>query len=393
MPSFRYEARDGSGRAVRGALEAPDELGALRKIQQMGLHAQRILARGQGGLTRYQGWARGYFSFVFHRVKSKDRAIWYRQFAYLLRAGMNLYEAADSIAAKTRNRTLRRVAREIAEAARRGEPPLPVVSRWPCVFPPFARSVVGIGHESGMMEEVFKRLSDFYDRVYALETLWRMETFYLKILILGLIFIPAVPILVMEGLAAYLAVVLRTCLWLGGLIVGVLLGWRALRLLPGFAEAADAIKLALPWFGNIVRRTAVARWARSLAMLLEAGVPVTRAVRESSGAAGNVAIEKSVARHASMLDAGQPLSAVLQASGQIPEQVIDVVTTGERSGDVAGMLDSAAEYYELESDAAHKQTVMTTVVVIFLILAVIVGIIVIGAYQGYLSGLVSLLEE
>jgi len=391
MQTFRYRAVDRSGQIVKGSLEARDESGALRKVQEMGLHAQRILGEVEA-VSPEQRAARGYFSFIFHRVKTKDLAVWYRQFSYLLRAGMNFYEAAESVGKKTRNRTLRRVAAEMAEAARAGEPPLPVMRRWPCAFPPFVCSLIGVGQDTGLMEDIFKRLADFYDRVYNLEMLWRTETFYAKILLLGIILIPGIPILVLQGPGAYLAAVLPYFLGLGGGIAGILLGWRALRLLPGFAEAVDHVKLGLPWFGSIVRRSAVARWARALAMLMDAGVPVTRAVRDSSGAAGNASLERSVARHAGMLDAGQPLSAVLHASGHIPEQVIDIVSTGERSGNIAGMLESAAEYYELETDAAHKQTAITTAIVIWAILAIVVAIIVISFYSQYASQVGALIE-
>ena len=392
MRSFQYRATDRSGRLVRGVLEAPDESGALGKIREMGLRVLRLSGRGDE-LAEHQRWARGYFSFIFHRIKSKDLAVWYRQFTYMLRAGMNIYEAAESIGRKTRNRTLRRVAAEIAEAARRGEPPLPVMYRWPCAFPPFVRSLVSVGHDTGMLEETFKRIADFYDRAYNLEMLWRIETFYAKILLLGILLIPNIPALILGGFSAYVHAVLPWILRLGLSLVGLLLGWRALRLLPGFAEAVDHLKLVLPWFGSIVRRSAVSRWARALAMMMEAGVPVTRAVRESAGAAGNVALEQSIARRAEMLDAGQPLSVVMHDAGRIPEQVVDMVATGERSGNIAGMLDAAAEYYELETDSAQKQTAITVAIVIWAVLAIMVGIIVISFYSGYAQKINDIMNE
>lgn len=371
MPTFEYRAR----RAEPGV---PPERAAQRP--------EGTSSKPAGELPWHQQSARGYFSFIFHRVKNKDLAIWYRQFSYLLHSGQNLYQAAGAVAEKTRNRTLRRIAAEISEAAGRGEEPIAVVRRWPCVFPRFARSLVAMSESVGTLDRIFGRLADFYDQAYTLELFWRVETLYAKILLTIAVVTPigreVLSALLSQlpggGLAAPLV---RPILSLALLIVAAFLGWRALRSLPDFAELVDRIKLALPWFGPIVRRSAVARFARALSMLWEAGAPVTRALRESAGASGNAAVEHSLARHAGMLDAGKPLTAVLDASRVIPAQVIDMVATGEQAGNLAVMLEKAAEHFELEIDVAKKETVITLAILMLLIAATLVGIYVISRYM------------
>lgn len=128
---------------------------------------------------------------------------------------------------------------------------------------------------------------------------------------------------------------------------------------------------------------ATARWARSLAMLMAAGVPVHRALVAAASASGNAAMERALVREATGVLHGKSVTEVVAASRMMPDMALDMLATAERSGSVEGALEKVAEYYESETDVGGKQTAMVVGVVAYLIIAAIIGGIVISFWYGY----------
>jgi len=398
MQTFRYEARTNTGERVRGDLEAESERGAVEKIRQMGYWVVRLkqTAAARERLNWHQFLARGYFSFIFHRVNAKGLAIWYRSLADLLDAGMNLHEAALTLSQRTSNRTLRQVTREIVEHALRGEPMSPVLERYPSVFPLYAKALVQTGEESGLLHDTLEQLAAFHDRIYELQMAFRLETFYPKIVLFMFLIIPPI-IPAVAGSSSVGHLVFNWRIYLSTLIgntAGIALGligfWFLWRLLMQFAPIRQGwgrIKLLIPGIGGILRRTSLARWARSMAMLLRAGVPLRRGIEASASATGNEAMAAAILAQMPHVLGGAPLSTIMERAHEFPAQAIDMVMTGERSGNIDKMLDKMAEYYEAEATVAGKQTAMITGVVFYLAVAVLVGIFVISFWVSYFSNL------
>lgn len=400
MQTFSYEAKTDTGELVRGRLEAETERGAVEKIRSMGYWVLRVKqTRPRGELTWYQYLARGYFSFIFHRVNAKSLAIWYRSFADLLGAGWNLHEAALTLAERTRSHTLRQVAREIAERALRGELMSPVFDRYPSVFPLHAKALVQTGEETGLLDETLEHLAAFYDTVYEIQMAYRMETFYPKVVLFLFITLPPIiPAVVGASGGAgalsfdwriYLrALIARIGIW-GFLLAAAWFVWRLLMQFQPVRRGWDRLKLIIPGVGGIGRRNGLARWARSMAMLLRAGVPLRRGLEAAASATGNEAMAASMRREIQRVLSGEPLSAVMAASHEFPEQAIDMVVTGERSGNIERMLDKMADYYQAEALTASKQTAVTVGVAFYLLVALLVAIYVIGFWTGYYGSILS----
>ena len=395
MRTFSYKAKAASGEVVQGSLEAETERGAVQKIRDMGYWVLKVKPdRARQAVTWYQFLARGYFSFLFHRVNAKSQAIWYRSFSDLLGAGMNMHEAVSTLAERTRNRTLRQAAREIAEQARRGEPMSPVFDRYASAFPLFAKALVQTGEETGLLERTLEQLAQFYDSLYEIQMTYRLETLYPKVVLFLFITIPPIIPAVQAASSfgqlrfdwgVYLRTLIeRTALWVV-LLVGFWFLWRLLVQFPPLRQGWDRLKLVIPWIGGIIRRTSLARWARAMAMLLRAGVPLRRGLDAAASATGNEAMAASMRREISRVTSGEPLSAVMAHCHQFPEQAIDMVMTGERSGNIAGMLDKTADYYQAEAAVANKQTAIIAGVGFYLGVALLVGIYVIQFWVGYFS--------
>lgn len=397
MQTFRYEARTTSGEVVRGSLEAETERGAVEKIRQMGYWVVQLKqAPVREGITWYQLLARGYFSFIFHRVNVKALAIWYRSFSDLLDAGMNLHEAALTLAERTRSHTLRQVTREIAQQAVRGEPMSPVFDRYPSVFPLYAKALVQTGEETGLLNQTLEQLAAFHDSIYEIQMAYRMETFYPKIVLFLFLTVPPIIPAVTEvssfgslhfSWLIYLrALIERIGLW-GFAFVAFWFIWRLLMQFQPIRQGWDRVKLIIPWIGGIMRRNALSRWARSTAMLVRAGVPLRRGLEAAASATGNEAMAAAMRREISRVLSGEPLSAVMARSREFPEQAVDMVMTGERSGNTERMLDKMADYYQSEAMVASKQTAVTAGVAFYLLMAVLVGIYVIGFWVSYYGNL------
>jgi type II secretory pathway component PulF len=402
VQTFRYEAKGTSGDIVRGSVEAETERGAVERIREMGYWVLRVKGeRARPAVTWYQNLARGYFSFILHRVNTKSRAIWYRSFSSLLGAGINVHEAALTLAERTRNRTLRQVAREIADAAARGRPMSPVLERYASTFPLFARALVETGEETGLLNETMEQLAAFYDSMYELEMAFRIETFYPKIVLFMFIIIPPIIPAVAGSSGAgrlvfdwhvYLQAILDSIGWWVVALVGFWFLWRLLMQAPPLHQGWDRAKLLIPWIGGIVRRTALVRWARAMAMLIRAGVPLRRALAAAAAATGNEAMAASLQRELPRVMSGESLSAVMALSREFPEQAIDMVATGERTGEIDKMLDKLADYLHAEATTSGKQTAVIAGVAFYLLVAAMVGMFVISFWISYYSGFGDLLS-
>lgn len=393
MPQFTYEVRQPTGAVSRGTTSGESAQAVARKLQAQGYYVIEIRPLpARAAAASRDAFSRNVLAPVFFRVSSKSLGAFFASLRALLSAGMNISEAMTTLSRRTGNRTLRRAAYEMGEEAVRGRPMSSVLGRFPAAFGPATRAMIETGEESGFLERAAGRLAEHFDRTHELEMAYRWNTFYPKILVLALIVIPTLPTLVLGTVNEWLGVLLSRSL---PTLVTVLLlwyGWRMMLLLPWLSRGIDRLKLLVPWFGSLARRTATARWARSLSMLSSAGVPVHRALLAAAAATGNRAIEASLVREAEGVLHGRTLSEVAQASREIPAMALDMLATAEKAGSIESALDKVAEYYESETDVGGKQTAVAVGVGFYLLIALLIGIFVISQWGAYIGGMGSFLE-
>ena len=405
MPSFRYEVKDAQGRSVSGTLEAATEQVAARQLRAQGYWVIRVSGREVG----LQGWrarvADGWSAFwqkvvqpTFLPVSSKALGTYFASFASMTNAGMTILESAEHLSQRTQSRILRRASREIRDAAERGEPISSILPRYPAAFPRFVISMVEAGERSGLLDRIFQQLAGYFERTFRLEQAMRFETLYPKLLIAFLVVwlsIMANINLVLE--ANYLQLLLfvaLTLLRLLPLVLAVWYGWRLLMRVEALRRAVDRIKISLPWVGSLIRRFSVAKWARTFAMLSEAGVPIHQGLITAAEACGNQAMAESLRRQAPAVYRGQSLHEVMQATREFPAMALDLVAVAERAGSIDSALNKVAEYYETETESGSKQAVIATGVGFFIIVALIMAyyIITSWAQSPYITGLQEMLN-
>lgn len=392
MPTFTYETKTQDGRVERGTRQGASEEAVARELRAQGYFVVSIQRAAPATPAVADALQRQVLTPVFMPVSSKARAQFFASLRALLSSGMNVTEATERLSHRTRNGTLARAAREMAQAAVRGRPMTSVMRTYPAAFNQATLAAMEAGEQSGLIEQTAGRLAQYFDRAFELEQTYRWQTFYPKVLLVMLLLIPSVPILVLQGLQPWLRYVLGNTL---PLLIGLAILWYGGRLvfrIPAVRKAWDGIKLLIPWFGSLSRRLSTARWARALSMLLAAGVPVHQALVAAASATGNAAMEAALNREAAGVLHGKTVGEVLAASRQIPDMALDMIATSERTGSFEGALDKVADYYESETDVGGKQTAVAIGVLFYLLVAAVIAVIVIGFWQGYVGHFTSFME-
>jgi type IV pilus assembly protein PilC len=388
MPTFTYEAKSPTGQVERGTMEADTSQVVARTLRAQGFYVVSVeSARRETLRTPVDVIVRRGMAPVFYPVSSKATAGFFASLSALLSAGMNMSEALMTLSERTRNGTLRRAAREMAEAAVDGRPMSSVVDKYPSAFSPATIAAIEAGEESGLIDQMADRLAKYFDRVFELEQIYRWQTFYPKVLVIAAVIIPTVPVLVIKGFDPWISLVLTRGVPVLLGIAALWYGWRLLMQVSPVRHVIDRIKLLIPWFGSLSRRVATARWARALAMLSAAGVPVHRALVAAASASGNRAMEEALVHESAGVLRGRTLAEVVRDSREIPAMAVDMLATAERAGSIEGALEKVAEYYESETEVGGKQTALALAVLAYLIVAAIIAFMVITFWQGYFQDL------
>ncbi|MCS7310655.1 MAG: type II secretion system F family protein [Armatimonadetes bacterium] len=395
MPVYRYTAKNQQGGTVTGLVEAEDTRRAAGIVREMGLllldvRPERTMSTQQVGQAVMQ---RAVYP-VYSGVSVKDLAIFYRQLATAVRAGIPIHRALLSVAENTGKPRLRRIVQAVVNDLMQGKPLSKAMSQHPHVFDELQLALIQAGEEGGLLEQMLERLADYLERDYKLRLKIRAGTFYPKVLLLAGIFIPKIPTLVVGGgLIPYLR---ETVGWAGPILLAVLAVVAIMRILlqiEPLREAYDSLKLMIPGIGGLVRQLAMARFSRALAAMYAAGVPLPRAIAVSALAADNHYLTKRLRRAITDIEHGQPISEAFRRTGVMPPLVLDMLHTGESTGNVDTMMDKVAEYYEQETDVKSGQAVVVLSVGVYLLIALWIASMIIGFWQGYASGGGALLGE
>ncbi len=383
MPQFTYEAKEQSGKVERGTREGETAEAVTRELHAQGYFVVTVQRVAQPRPVQWETFKRQVIAPVFMPVSSKHRAMFFSSLKALMSSGMSVSEGMGTLAKRTKNKILAQAAAEMVDEAVRGRPMSSVMRKYPAAFPITALSVMEAGEESGLIEQTAARLAKYFDRTFEIEQMYRWHTFYPKMLLVALILIPSAPTLIFRGLGPWLSIVLGQSLPLLFMLAALWYGSRLLMRFPPLKRALDSAKLMLPWFGSLTRRMATARWARALAMLLSAGVPVHRALVAAASATGNAAMEQSLITEAEGVLHGQTVAETVAASRHIPDMAMDMLSTAERAGSIEDALEKVADYYESETDVGGKQTAVAAGILFYLLVALAIAGVVISFWQGY----------
>jgi len=392
MPVYEYRGLSAQGKKTRGIIDAPTPRIARTKLRAMQIFPVDIREE----VSRPQVTADP-LAKLFQRVRPQDVSIITRQLATLLEAGTPLVSTLDAIIEQTDNHALTKVIARVREEIKEGRSFADALEEHRKVFSDLYVNMVRAGEESGALEGVLLRLADFTENQILLRNRIRAAlTYPIFMAIIGagvlafmLTFvIPTVsqvfaemgqtlplPTRILLGVSAFF----RGFWWgiLGALILAALGIRRYLQTSKG-ALRWDRIKLGLPLFGGVVLRGAVARFARTLATLLQGGLPILNSLDIVKTVVNNRLLAQDIEETRLEVRKGGAIASALKRGGHFPAIVTHMIATGEASGNLEDMLAKVADAYEAEVET--KVTALTSILepVIILVMGLIVGFIVIS---------------
>lgn len=392
MPFFLYQARDKKGNLVKGQVEAPNVNAA----------ADVLLARQETPVKitlTDEDQNKDILGDLFNRVKVDDLVVFSRQMYSLTKSGIPLIRAIVGLSDTTTNKTLKRVLRDVATQLERGRSLSAAFSSHPKVFPQISVSIVHVGENTGRLEDAFMQLAEYFEQDE--ETRKRINA-AMRYPMMVLIFIAAAMFLLnlkviptfagmFRKLGADLPITTKILIATSDffvnywqlLIIGIIalvVGIKAYVSTPIGEYQWDRYKMRMPFVGSIIERSLLARFSRSFAMILDAGVPMTTGLSLVAEAVDNSYMETKIKDMRRSIEKGESLLRASVASNMFSPLVLQMVAVGEETGRVDELLSDASEYYEREVDYDLKSLTAKIEPVLISIVAVMVLVLALGIF-------------
>ena len=382
---FLWEAKDKNGRLIQGELRAT------------GIDRVNVLLRRQG-LTQISIKKKP--SLLQRRIIEKDIAIFARQLATMLKAGVPLLQAFDIVARGHSNPSVSRLLWDVRAHIEAGSSLSQSLRRYPTYFDALFCNLVAAGEQAGILDEVLSRLATYKEKTLAIKGKIRAALFYpAAIVIVAFIVTAAIMIWVVpafknvfDSFGAELPLPTQVVIWLsdrfvqywyliiGSISLGSMMFVRTWKRSSAMQASTDRLILRLPLLGEIVRKAIIARWTRTLSTMFSAGVPLVESLESVGGASGNVVYIEATRRISTSVKSGTSLTMAMQSTTIFPPMVTQMVAIGEESGALDQMLHKVAEFYEDEVDVAVASLSSLMEPIIMVILGSLIGGLVIAMY-------------
>ena len=400
IQEYSYRAVDQtSGTVVKGTIEASGEGAVAAKLRAQGLTPLRVAAVSKTGLNadvRIPGFEK--------RVKVAQLATFAKQMAGLTNAGLPLMRTLSILIEQSEDKVLQSALVTVHADVETGSSLSSALARHPKVFPPLLISIVRVGESGGFLGQSLASIAKTYAGEAELQNKIRTATTYpmvvLGVAIVGVLAMVTFIVPIFEGMFAgmgsqlpiptqILVTLSKNMVWVLPLLVVAaviaLLWWRSNKDTDRVRRIVDPLKLKLPVFGTLVTKIAVARFSRSLSMMLHAGVPLIQALEIVGEASNNWAVERAVNDIQASIRQGRSFSVPLAKAGVFPPMVAQMVSVGEESGTLADMLASIADVYENDVDTATDQLASTIEPLLIVGIGVIIGGMVVSLYMPIFS--------
>jgi type IV pilus assembly protein PilC len=387
MAIFTYKARDTTGRAVSGNMEVASRTELIDKLHKMGYMPTKV-AESKPGLE---------FMTILDklkRIKSDDMLMFYIQFSNMISSGITILMSLSTLAKQIENKTLRETLGEVARQIEGGSTLSGAMALHTRIFPKLFVNMVKAGEASGNLDAVLMRYAVFFEHQADIKEKVKGALFYPMILLtFGIIVMLFIVTFVIPQFAQ-IYIKAGVCLPIPTLIVykiGLIIknDWYivfasiiAIVLFIKFYARTDrgslmidTIKLRFPVVGDLYRKVAISRFARTLGTLLGSGVPILQSLDITKEVAGNRILAQIIADARGYVEKGEHLAEPLKVSNEFPPDVVQMISVGEESGNLDGMLNKIADFYDMTVNYAIKK--LTTVIepVFLLILGCMVGVI------------------
>jgi type IV pilus assembly protein PilC len=416
MAKFDYVALDSRGQETRGSIDAGSPGEASAALRKSGLFATSVTASGKssgvsaasgkeatpiakGGAKKKGG---GLKLFAKTSVDSKLLMIFTRQLATLIDAGLPLLKGLEVLGKQEKDEVLRRIILNLSESVQGGSTFSESLGQHPRVFSRLFVNMVKAGELGGVLEVVLNRLAEFQEKAQKLKNKVVSAMTY-PVIVLGIAMLILVFLLTfivpkfeqifkdllgnkpLPDLTRFVMGLSATAVsnWyiLVLIAVGGVAGWKSLNSSEKGRVLIDKTVLKLPLFGDLMRKSSISRFTRTLGTLVTSGVPILQALLITRETAGNSIVAEAVMKVHDAVKEGESIVTPLEASGVFPAMVISMVDVGEETGQLPDMLLKIAEVYDDEVDSTVDALTALLEPLMIVFLAVVVGTIVVALFM------------
>ena len=382
---YEWEGKDRNGKQVRGETRASGENQVQASLRRQGITPTKVKKRRSGGGGR---------------IKPKDLAIFTRQLATMMKAGVPLLQAFDIVGRGNPNPRVTKLLNDIRTDVETGTSLSVAFRKFPLYFDNLYCNLVEAGESAGILDQLLDRLAVYMEKTEAIKSKIKSALMYpVTVLLVAFVVVSVIMIFVIPAFKEVFAnfggeLPLPTLIviamseffikyWyliFGGLGGGVYFFLEAWKRNEKMQSVMDRIMLKLPIFGVLVEKSCIARWTRTLSTMFAAGVPLVEALDSVGGAAGNSVFTRATVKIQHEVSTGTALTVAMTNVNLFPSMVLQMCLIGEESGSIDHMLGKAADFFEAEVDdmVAGISSLMEPIIIV--ILGTVIGGIVVAMY-------------
>jgi type IV pilus assembly protein PilC len=383
--NFVWEGKDKSGKLLKGEMRAAGESVVTSTLRRQGVSVLKVKRQraGAGG-----------------KVTDKDVTFFTRQLATMMKAGVPLLQAFDIVGKGHANAAVAKLLMDIKGDVETGTSLSASFQKYPLHFDALFCNLVAAGEAAGILDSLLDRLATYKEKILAIKSKIKSALFYpISIIVVAFVITAIIMIFVIPAfkdlftsfgadLPAPTLMVMAISdffvAWWWAIFGGVgftvwffFYTWkRSIRM----QQVMDRLSLRLPVFGAVIRKATIARWTRTLSTMFAAGVPLVEALESVGGAAGNYVYYEATRKIQAEVSTGTSLTVAMQNSEVFPSMVVQMVSIGEESGSLDGMLSKVADFFEREVDDAVEALSSLMEPMIMVVLGVLIGGMVIAMY-------------
>lgn len=410
MPKFHYIALDQNGQEVAGELDAATEAEAVNLLRQSQLYPTQVAQEGKGDAavkkraktTTAKGKGKAVKAGANATVKAKSLMIFTRQLATLIDSGLPLLRGLTVLGRQEPNPIMKSTITTIADNVQTGSTFSETLSQYPKIFNKLYINMVKAGELGGVLEIVLNRLAEYQEKAQKLKNkivaamVYPIIVMFIAMAIMVFLMLVIVPRFEkifedmlgdknkLPGLTKMVIGFSRwmgdNILYLGAGAVLIFIGWKLFSSTANGRRTIDKMKLKLPLFGDVQRKTAISRFTRTLGTLVTSGVPILQALNITRETAGNTIVSDAITKVHDAVKEGESMVGPLESSNVFPPMVISMVDVGEETGQLPEMLLKIADVYEDEVDNSVSALTSMLEPLMIVILALVVGVIVMALF-------------
>jgi type IV pilus assembly protein PilC len=387
MPTFTYTARAVNGELKTATIDAPSREEVVAQLRRQRMSVVKVDEEA-AKKSRTRG-----------SIKMRDIVIFTRQFSTMINAGLPLVQALDILAKQTENKTLSEVTRAVVFDVESGHTVADALAKHPNAFSDLYVNMVAAGEAGGILDTILMRLATFMEKNDALVRKVKGAMIYpgvimsVAVIAICVLLIFVIPVFENMFGSVGLALPLPTRIvigmsrflkgyWylIGGSIAGSFFMVKKYYASPNGKLQIDKFLLKVPVLGDVLRKSAVSRFTRTLGTLISSGVSILDGLEITAKTAGNRVIQDAIMASRASIAGGDTIAAPLQKSAVFPPMVISMIAVGEQTGGLDEMLSKIADFYDEEVDAAVGGLLSLLEPIMIVFLGVVVGGMVVAMY-------------